>query len=340
MYLEQFGLRERPFSYTPHDRFVYLGERHARALAHLRQGLQAPGGVSYLVGASGMGKTTMCRRLLKQLPERGDVALIPDPVQTPQELLSVVCDQLGVAYGKDAPSLILGASLLRRQAAGLGARRTAVIVDEAQSLGLDVLEQLHLLSSLEIDGQRLLEIILIGEPWLTDLLARAAPRQRVPAAGHHLLPLTESETTAYIRHRMAVAGGRPEVFDDNALRDVHRLSSGVPRGINTLCAQALLCAAARRRRSVDRSTVRAAARTALAPTGSLPIEGFDEAPRTEPRTTRRQPARAPAERARRTRWPWLVTGGLVLNALAIGATLLVPRTHDVVGPPSDARAQT
>jgi type II secretory pathway predicted ATPase ExeA len=340
MYLEQFGLRERPFSHAPDDRFVYLGERHARALAHLREGLQAPGGgVSYLVGASGIGKTTMCRRLLKQVPEQVDVALIPDPVPTTQELLSVVCDQLGVAYGKDAPSLILGDCLFRRQAVGLGARRTAVIVDEAQSLGLDVLEQLHLLSSLEVDGRRLLEIVLIGEPWLTDLLARAAPHPSAPAAGHHLRPLTESETSAYVRHRMTVAGGRPEVFDDNALRDVHRLSSGVPRTINTLCAQALLSAVARQRRSVDRSTVRAAARMVLAPVGAPPMEAIDEAERAAPRSIPRKPAPARVERARRPRWPWIATGGLVLNGLAIGAAVLVPRTHEVVATRSDARAQ-
>ena len=339
MYLEQFGLRERPFSHAPDERFVYRGERHERALAHLRLGVQAPGGVSYLVGASGTGKTTLCRRLLKELPERVDVALILDPVPTPQELCSVVSDQLGVAHGTDTPSLILGDSLLRRQAAGRGARRTAVIVDEAQTLSLDVLEQLYLLSTLEVDGQKLLAIILVGEPWLTDLLLRTAPRQRATAAVHHLLPFTESETRAYVGHRMAVAGGRLEVFDDGALRIVHRLSSGVPRVINTLCAQALMSAVARRRVRVDRSIVRAAARTALAPTGSPPSERIAEAPRAEPLAAPPKPARAPAQRARRSPWPWLVTGGLVINAAVIATVLLAPRPPDVARISTEARAE-
>jgi len=339
MYLEHFGLRERPFSHAPDARFIYLGERHERALAHLRQSVQTRGGVSYLIGASGIGKTTVCRMLLNQLPERVDVALILDPVPTTQELLSVVCDQLGVAYGMDAPSLILGDSLFRRQTTGLGARRTAVIVDEAQSLSLDVLEQLYLLSSLEIDRQKLLEIVLIGEPWLLDLLARAATRQPSPSTGYHLLPFSENETVAYVRHRVASAGGGRDIFDLDALRDVHRLSSGVPRVINTICASALLGAVARRRRSVDRSTVRAAARSALAPAGSSALEGFEDPLRIGPITISRESARSPAARSRRPRWPWLVTGGLVLNALAIGAALLPPGARNVVAPLSDGRME-
>ena len=154
MYLQGFGLRERPFSHAPDPRFVYLGEHHERALAHLLRSVQAQGGVAHLVGESGVGKTTMCRMLLNRLPERVDVALILNPVPTAQELLSVVCDELGVAYGTDAPSLLLGDTLYRKQIAGLGERRTVVIVDEAQSLSLDVLEQLYLLSSLEGPGCR------------------------------------------------------------------------------------------------------------------------------------------------------------------------------------------
>jgi type II secretory pathway predicted ATPase ExeA len=342
MYLERFGLRERPFSHAPDARFVYLGERHERALAHLQQSIQVPGGVTYLIGAGGLGKTTLCRLLLSRLPERVDVALIPDPAPTRQELLSVVSNQLGIAHGMDTPSLILGESLFRRQAAGLAARRTAVIVDEAQSLDLDGLEQLDLLSSLEIDGQKLLAIVLVGEPWLLDLLARAGTRRPSPPTGYHLRPFSENETFAYVRHRVTIAGGRPDLFDVGALRDVHRLSSGVPGAINSICAQALLHAVARRGRRVDRSTVRAAARSAHAPAGSPTLEEFDDAPAIDPAATARRlarspAARSPAARSTRPRWPWLVAGGLVLNALAIGAALLPPRGPNDASPPSETR---
>src|SRR5262244_3626354 len=320
MYLEHFGLRERPFSHTPDPRFAYLGDHHERALAHLQRCVQARGGIAHLIGPSGVGKTTMCRMLLNRLPERVDVALIPNPVQTRQELLSVVGDELGVAYGTDATSLLLGESLYRKQAASLGARRSVVIVDEAQSLSLDVLEQLCLLSSLEMDGQKLLEVILIGEPWLLDLLARVSPRQVSESAGHHLLPLTEAETCGYVRHRMATAGSAQEVFDADALREVHRLSSGVPSQINTICARALLSAVEQRRRRVDRSTVRAVGHSIQAPAGSPAIEMPDEAPRVKPvkaprkraprQRARPLKARAAVGRARRPLWPWLVSGGL------------------------------
>jgi len=336
MYLQDFGLRERPFSHAPDPRFVYLGEHHERALAHLLRSVQVQGGVAHLIGESGVGKTTMCRMLLNRLPERVDVALILNPVPTPQELLSVVCDELGVAYGTDAPSLLLGDTLYRKQVAGLGERRTVVIVDEAQSLSLDVLEQLYLLSSLEVDGQKLVAVILIGEPWLIELLARAAPQRPWQSTGYHLLPFTENETCAYVRHRMTTAGGGRDIFDVDALRDVHHLSSGVPRQINTICARALLSAVAQKRRNVDRATVRAAARSAQA------IEVPDEAPRIEPvripRAPAPVPALAPAARRRRPLWPWLVTGGLVLNAVAIGAVLLAPRAPDVA-PLADTRAE-
>ena len=188
---------------------------------------------------------------------------------------------------------------------------------------------MYLLSSLEIDGQKLLEIVLIGEPWLVDLLPRVATHQPWKSAGYHLLPFSETETFAYVRHRMATAGGGRDIFDVDALRDVHRLSSGVPRAINTICARALLTAVARQRRSIDRPTVRAAARSA---------PGFDAPARLDPIAISREPARSPVARSRRPRWPWLVTGGLVLNALAIGAALLPPRARHVTRP-SDARVE-
>src|SRR5499426_84930 len=339
MYLEHLGLRERPFSSAPDPRFIYLGGPHERALAHLQRCVQASGGVAHLIGASGTGKTTMCRMLMNRLPERVDVALILHPVPTSQEMLSVVCDELGITYGKDAPSQILGDSLYRKQIAGLGERRTVVIVDEAQSLSVDVLEHLYLLSGLEIDGQKLLGVVLIGEPWLLDLLARAVPHQPPLSMGYQLLPLTEAETCAYVRHRIETAGGRRDLFEVDALREVHQLSAGVPGAINAICARALLSAVAQRRRSVDRSTVRAAGRSVLAPAGAPAIEIPDDVPRVEPVAPPKEPARSKATRSRRPLWPWLVSGGLALNAAVIAAVLLASRPPDVAPIRTDALAE-
>ncbi|MGH7306587.1 MAG: ExeA family protein, partial [Candidatus Rokuibacteriota bacterium] len=331
MYLEHFGLRERPFSSAPDSRFVYLGEQHQRALGYLLQSAQARGGIAHLTGASGVGKTTMCRMLLNRLPERVDVALILNPVLSPAELVAVVCDELAVARGTDAPTLsALGDALHRRQAACSGELRTVVIVDDAQRLGLDVLEHVDRLSDLAIGGKKLLQIILVGEPGLVELLARPAPHRSSPptAAGYHLLSFAESETCAYVRHQIALAGGGRGIFDVDALRDVHRLSAGVPRLINTICARALLTAVAQRRHSVDLSTVRAAARAVLAPAGGPAIESREEAARIETVTIPEETAPSPAARARRPLWPWLVGGGLILNAGAIGAAFLGPRPPD------------
>ena len=307
MYLEHFGLRERPFSNAPDLRFVYMGRHHEQAIAHLLQGMEVPGSVVLLTGESGIGKTTTCRVLLSRLPARVDVALILNPALTPVELLAFVCEELGVSYGIDAtnPTLI-GEALYGKLVERLGGRRTVLIVDEAHNLSLDVVDQLHLLSNLEVDGRRLLEFILIGEPALIELLGSATMHPPSGATtGYYLLPFAEDDTGAYVRHRLEVAGGR-DVFDADALRDVHRLSSGVPRVINTLCDRALSSAAAQGHRSVDRATVRAAARAAPASFTAPPVESRPEAPRTEkkhvPRVKRelRQSRHADAPPARAT----------------------------------------
>ncbi len=341
MYLEQFGLRERPFSNAPDPRFVYLGAHHEQALEYLLHGVQAQAGVILLTGESGIGKTTTCRVLLSRLPERVDVALILNPVLTPVELLTVVCDELGVTCGMDASRLtVLRDALCRQLAARHGTRRTVLIVDDAQNLGLEVLGQLYLLSNLELDGRKLLEIILIGEPGLIERLGRTTLHPPSHATrGYYLLPFAEDETCAYVRHRLAVAGGR-DIFEAEALRDVHHLSAGVPRLINTICDRALSSTDAQGRRSVDRSTVRAAAHSALAPAGSPALEARAENPRVKQAAVSREPPRRPAARARQPRWPWLVSGGLALTAVVIGAVLLGPRPADIGAPPPHTRAET
>ena len=341
MDLEHFGLRERPFSNAPDLRFVYLGAHHEQALAYLRHGMEAQEGIIVFTGERGTGKTTTCRVLLNRLPERVDVALILNPVLTPLELLTVVCDELGVTYGMDASNLaVLRDALYRELAARRGTRRTVVIVDEAQNLDLDVLGQLCFLSNLEIDGRKLLKILLIGEPGLLERLGRTTLHPPSHATtGYYLLPLAEDETCAYVRHRLAIAGGR-DVFEAEALRDVHHLSSGVPRLINTICDRALSSAVAQRRRIVDRSTVRAAARSVLGPASSPALEAREEAPPVKRVAISREPSPARrAARARRPLWPWLVSGGLVLGAVAIGAAFLGQRPADVGAPEPDTHAE-
>jgi general secretion pathway protein A len=264
MYLTHFGLAEWPFSNTPDPRFVYLSPRHEEALAHLLYGVRERGGFVQLTGEVGTGKTTTCRYLLSQLPEGVDVALIVNPILTPEELLAAVCDELGAVYpveGRTRKALVdaLYRHLLAVHARG---RRTVLIIDEAQNLGVDALEQLRLLTNLETSTEKLLQIILIGQPELTDLLGRRELRQvaqRVTAR-YHLQPCSERDTRAYIARRLQVAGQNLRLFEPGALHAVHRTSRGVPRLINVICDRALLGAFAEGKRVVSPRTVRRAAR--------------------------------------------------------------------------------
>ena len=300
-YLDHFRLGERPFSNAPDPRFVYLGAQHERALAHLLRGVGDEHGVVHLTGERGHGKTTMCRVLLHRLPENVDVALILNPVFSSEELLAAVCEELGVRYAKGGSGQTLGDALSGHLEAHARRRKTLLIVDDAQQLGLDVVDELRRLASLESADEKLLRIILIGEPGLMEPLGRLS--QEI-AAGHHLLPLAEPETCAYVRHRLSIAGGAYDLFDVEALRDVHHLSGGVPSVINTICDRALLRAAAQQRRGVDRLTVRAAARAATAPASSDALETVEAAPPVAP-----APRVVPVRLARTTGAPRLYPRG-------------------------------
>jgi general secretion pathway protein A len=264
MYLSHFGFTEWPFSNTPDPRFVYLSPRHEEALAHLLYGVRERGGFVQLTGEVGTGKTTVCRYLLAQLPEGVDVALVLNPMLTPEELLATVCDELGAKYPPGARTRKAFVDVLYQHlltAHGRG-RRTVLIVDEAQNLSADALEQLRLLTNLETATEKLLQIILIGQPELTTLLGRTQLRQvaqRVTAR-YHLLPFDERETRAYILRRLQVAGQKLRLFQPSALRAVHRASRGVPRLINVVCDRALLGAFAEGKRTVNARMVRRAAR--------------------------------------------------------------------------------
>jgi general secretion pathway protein A len=264
LYLTYFGLAEAPFATTPDQRFIYLSDRHGDGLAHLLYGVSERGGFVQLTGEVGTGKTTLCRYLLEHLPGHIDVALILNPTLTSVELLATICQELRVyaPAGSDSVKALVDALYAHLLTAHANGRRTVVIVDEAQHLSTGVLEQLRLLTNLETATTKLLQIILIGQPELIDLLKRTEVRQvaqRV-AARYHLTPLQERETRAYVLHRLAMAGQSGIVFDERALRVVHRISGGVPRLINVLCDRALLGAYAGGSACVTRTIVRRAAR--------------------------------------------------------------------------------
>ncbi len=244
MYSDYFRLREPPFSLTPDPRFLFMSERHREGLAHLFYGIQQPGGFVQLTGEIGSGKTTLCRSLVKQLPPETDVALILNPRLTAIELLASVCDELGVSYPAETRSIKILVDALNRRLLDAYAkrRRTVLIIDEAQNLHSDVLEQIRLLTNLETSQEKLLQIILIGQPELLSVLRQKKLLQLAQriTARYHLLALTRRETYAYIRHRLSVAGRSDPLFTAPAMLHVYRLSGGVPRLINIICDRALL----------------------------------------------------------------------------------------------------
>jgi general secretion pathway protein A len=269
MYVSYFSLNEPPFSITPDPRFVYLSGRHREALAHLLYGVGSGGGFVLLTGEVGTGKTTVCRYVLDHLPSEVDVALILNPRLTAVELLATVCDELRVPYPEGTTSLKLLVDGLSRRLleAHARGRRTVLIIDEAQNLSVEVLEQVRLLTNLETPKDKLLQIILIGQPELTRLLERKDLRQLAQrvTARYHLMPFGEQETRAYITHRMKIAGAAEPLFEPAAVREVHRRSRGVPRLINVICDRALLGAYGTGQPRVGAAVVRRAAREVLAP---------------------------------------------------------------------------
>lgn len=304
MYVPFFGLQHPPFSIAPDPRYLFMSERHREALAHLLYGLDAGGGFVLLTGEVGAGKTTVCRCFLEQIPPHCNVAYIFNPKLTVGELLRSICDEFGVPHQPSVAGVEtvkdyidpLNASLLAAHGAG---RNTVLIIDEAQNLSADVLEQLRLLTNLETSERKLLQIILIGQPELRTMVASPALEQLAQRviARFHLDALSAQETQQYIAHRLAVAGLQgPLPFSRSALRRVHALSRGIPRRINLLCDRALLGAYAAGVREVSARIVQRAAR-----------EVFDA------------PASAAAARSARGQWPRWAVAGL---GVAAGAALV------------------
>jgi len=299
MYERFFGLADAPFRLTPDPRYLFLTASHADALAHLRLGLSESSGFVCITGDVGTGKTTVLRAFLAELGPEVRTAYVINPRLSPLELLQTLATEFGIADavpGRQALVDRLNAHLLAQHAAG---RRCVVVVDEAQALALEVLEELRLLSNLETTTEKLLRIVLVGQPQLRALLSHpelVQLNQRITLRWH-IGPLRPAETAAYVRHRLAIASnGQPRaLFTRAALRLVHRRSGGVPRVINMLAHRALLAAFVR---GEPRVRVRAV-RQALAEIASLPLPS--------PRL------------ARRSRVPIAIGGAMTAAALVLAA---------------------
>ncbi len=264
MYTSFFGLHEKPFSITPDPRYLFMSERHGEALAHLVYGVTESGGFVQLTGEVGTGKTTLVRTLLlNRMPDNADVAVVLNPQISAHEFLLTICEELHIEVpaAKDSIKALTDALNRHLLAAHANGRRTILVVDEAQNLAPAVLEQVRLLTNLETAKQKLLQIILIGQPELRELLARNDLRQLAQriTGRYHLEPLTREETAQYIEHRLRVAGALGEVMDGGARIEVFRLSQGVPRLINVICDRALLGAYSQESRVVTRRLIRRAA---------------------------------------------------------------------------------
>ncbi len=310
MYNNYFQLRQAPFSIAPDPRYLFMSERHREALAHLLYGIGSGGGFVLLTGEIGAGKTTVCRCFIEQIPDNCRLAYIFNPKLTVEELLLTICDEFRVTLPQASgaatgPGGVKGyvdainAYLLESHAQG---SNNVLVIDEAQNLSPQVLEQLRLLTNLETSERKLLQIILIGQPELRTMLAQPELEQLAQRviARYHLGPLSESETGAYVAHRLAVSGtqaGSPIPASLTPL--IHRLTHGVPRRINLLCDRALLGAYVENSREVTPKILRRAAQEVFAGEAS--------------------PARAPL------RWPLVAGGVLAGAAISAAAWQVVPR---------------
>jgi general secretion pathway protein A len=264
MYLQFYGLADKPFSITPDPRYLFLGGRHAEALAHLLYGVTDAGGFIQLTGEVGTGKTTIIRSLLARRPDNAEIALVLNPGLDARQFLQAICEELRIPLSPEATGNlkelidILNGHLLAAHAAG---RRVVVIVDEAQNLAPEVLEQVRLLTNLETETQKLLQIILIGQPELRDMLDRNDLRQLAQriTGRYHLEPLSRAETASYLRHRLRIAGATQEIFTHGALEELYRTSGGVPRLLNVIGDRALLGGYTEDRHVVNGALVRRAA---------------------------------------------------------------------------------
>ena len=315
MYEVFYGLVDAPFRLTPDPRYLYLSPKHAEALAHLRAGLVEPGGFVCITGDIGTGKTTLLRTFLDDLGPEVSTAYVFNPTLSAQDLLQRIMRDLGAPDpGERQVDVMdaLNAHLLAQRAAG---RLSVAVIDEAQAISIEVLEKLRLLSNLETSTEKLLRLVLVGQPQLASLLLEpslAQLNQRITLRWH-LGPLTYAETVGYVRHRLGVAsGGQAKgVFTTPALVLLHRFSKGVPRLVNMIAHRALLVAYVRRRRRVSARAVLRAYREIRA---------------------------VPLRSAGRTRWAgWAVTAALALAIVTVGVPRLGLRLEMPVHETASAR---
>jgi len=316
MYASHFGLKQAPFSIAPDPRYLFMSERHREALAHLLYGVGGGGGFVLLTGEIGAGKTTVCRCFLEQIPRRCNVAYIFNPKLNTAELLQSICDEFRIPLPPGADASLkahvdaLNEFLLKTHAVG---QNNVLIIDEAQNLSPEVLEQLRLLTNLETSERKLLQIILIGQPELRQMLAQPELEQLAQRviARYHLDALSEDETAQYIQHRLETAGlKRGSLFERKALKRIHELTRGVPRRINLLCDRALLGAYAESKARVDKAVVDKAAEEVFE---SLAV------PETAPKLASRKGDSDRPERPAFAAWPnwtWAVFGTGVTLSLA------------------------
>lgn len=322
MYNAYFGFKEAPFSIAPDPRYLYMTAQHREALAHLVYGLNSEGGCILLTGEVGTGKTTVCRCLLEQIPEQSNIALVFNPKITAIELLESICDELKIDYPDTHNSVKtyidrLNTFLIEANARG---EKTVLIIDEAQNLDSSVLEQLRLLTNLETNQRKLLQIIILGQPELLEILSREEMRQLAQriTARFHLTSLSRDEVKAYISHRLAVAGQNVQLFPEGSTKRIYALSKGIPRLINVLCDRALLGTYVQNKPSVDTQTINKASK-----------EVFGELKNTTHKT---RPAFS---------WksPWAVTSMIVTTAAFI-SILFFWQTQSPVTLPSDNSLST